>query len=234
MRRTATMSVRSMSSNAKSRVAASLALGSVMEMPTAWTAPTRQKTCATRDPATTRLSSSAGTASASLSCGTATTTTTAATTQTSRLTSAGTETAPLDGEDVQARPTIGASQSGCSATARTTAGTERTRWPRTAHVVRTRETSLVATSAVCLKDGSVTLRMIVGTTRMKETSSVLEGTGSARNLSSSAATTNASQGDGAVTMTMIVAMDPMRLNARTTLVLQRGSSVPQVTASRRS
>merc|ERR1719410_1917406 len=101
-----------------------------MEMPTAWTAPTRQRTCATSDPATTRLSPSAGTASASPSCGTATTTTTAATTQTSRRISAGTETAPQDGEDAQARPTTGASQSGCSATARTTAGTERAKMPK--------------------------------------------------------------------------------------------------------
>ena len=53
-------------------------------------------------------------------------------------------------------------------------------------------------------------------------------------VSSNATTTNVFQRNTPVITKMIVAMDLMRLNARTTLVLQRGSSVPQVTASRRS
>merc|ERR1719237_1169945 len=234
MRKTATMSVRSTSSSARSPVVASLVPGSVMEMPTVWTAQTKQRTCATSGPAMMRLNSSAETESASPSCGTVTTTTTVGMTQTSQLTSAETEIAQLAGDDAQVRPTTDASLNGCSATARMTAGTEQTRWLRTAHDARTRETSLVETSAVCPNVGCVTLRMTAATTLTREMSCVQDDTGSARNLSSSAAMTNAFLEDGAVTTTMIVVTVRMRTNVRSTPARRRGSSVPLATASRRS
>merc|ERR1719507_2950623 len=155
---------RSMSSSARNLVVASLVLGSVMEMPTAWMARTKQRTFATSGPAMMRLNSSAETESAFPSCGTVTTTTTAGMTRTSQLTSAETEIAPLAGDDAQVRPTTDASLNGCSAMARMTAETELTRWLKTAHDARTRETSLVETSAVCPNVGCVTLRMTAATT----------------------------------------------------------------------
>merc|ERR1719220_173988 len=163
MRKTATMSVRSTSSSARSPVVASLVPGSVMEMPTVWTARTKQRTCATSGPAMMRPNSSAETESAFPSCGTVTTTTTAGMTRTSQLTSAETEIAQLAGDDAQVRPTTDASLNGCSAMARMTAETELTRWLKTARDARTRETSLVEISAVCPNVGCVTLRMTAET-----------------------------------------------------------------------
>merc|ERR1719189_2861167 len=100
--------------------------------------------------------------------------------------------------------------------------------------IEPRETSPAETNAVCPNVGSVTLRMTVVTTRMREMSCAQDGIESAQNPSSNVATTNAFLEDGAVTTMMIVAMDRMRTNARSTLVRQRGSSVPLATASRRS
>merc|ERR1719507_623517 len=155
---------RSMSSSARNLVVASLVLGSVMEMPTAWMARTKQRTFATSGRAMMRRNSSAEMESASPSCGTVTTTTTVGMTQTSQLTCAETETVQLAGDDAQVRPTTDASLNGCSAMARMTAETEQTRWLRTARDARTRETSLVETSAVCPNAGCVTLRMTAATT----------------------------------------------------------------------
>merc|ERR1719507_368291 len=225
---------RSMSSSARNLVVASLVLGSVMEMPTAWMARTKQRTFATSGPATMRRNSSAEMESASPSCGTVTTTTTVGMTQTSQPTSAETETAQLAGDDAQVRPTTDASLNGCSAMARMTAETELTRWLKTARDARTRETSLVEISAVCPNVGCVTLKMTAATTLTREMSCVQEDTGSAQNLSSSAAMINAFLEDGAVTTTMIVATGRMKTNARSTHAHRRGSSVPLATASRRS
>merc|ERR1719391_560975 len=155
-------------------------------------------------------------------------------TQTSQLTSAATETAQLAGDDAQVRPTTDASLNGCSAMARMTAETELTRWLRTAHDARTRETSLAEISAVCPNVGCVTLRMTAGTTLTREMSCVQDEIGNARNLSSNAEMTNAFLEDGAVTTMMIVVMGRMRTNARNTHARQRGSSVPPATASRKS
>merc|ERR550519_2671964 len=181
-----------------------------------------------------RRNSSAEMESASPSCGTVTTTTTVGMTQTSQLASAETEIAQLAGDDAQVQPTTDASLNGCSAMARMTAEMEQTRWLRTVHDVRTRETSLVEISAVCPNVGCVTLRMTAATTLTREMSCVLDDTGSARNLSSSAVMINAFLEDGAVTMTMIVVTGRMKTNARSTHARRRGSSVPLATASRRS
>merc|ERR1719193_627546 len=234
MRKTATMSVRSTSSSARSRVVASLELGSVMEMPTVWMARTKLRICATNAPVMTRLNSSVETESAFPSCGTVTTTTIVGMTQTSPLTSVATETAQLAGDDAQVQPTTDASLNGCSAMARMTVETEQTRWLRTAHDARTKETSLAEISAVCPNVGCVTLRMTAVTTLTREMSCVQDDTGSAQNLSSNAAMTNAFLEDGAVTTTMIVVMGRMRTNARSTHARRRGSSVPPATVSRRS
>merc|ERR1719266_2017173 len=172
MRKTATMSVQSMSSSARSRVVASLVPGSVMEMPTVWMARTKLRICATNAPAMMRQNSSVETESAFPSCGTVTTTTTVGMTRTSPLTSAVTEIAQLAGDDAQVRPTTDASLNGCSAMARMTAEMEQTRWLRTAQVRPTTDASLNGCSAVYPNVGCVTLRMTAVTTLMKEMSCV--------------------------------------------------------------
>jgi len=76
-------------------------------------------------------------------------TTTAATTLTSPPSSAGSATAPLVGSDARDAPTTAAFPSGCSATARMTAGTTRTSCPRTVPIAAARAISSAAITDAC-------------------------------------------------------------------------------------
>lgn len=137
---------------------------------------------------------------------------TAGMTVTSRRTCVGKRIARLGGNGVQDMRTTGASRSGYSATAKTTAATAPTSVQRTVRSVTPRWTSSALITDVCRNNGSATLPTIAGTvaTRLKRRARV--DTANVPSLSLSARTANASRPDGDATAKMTAVTTVTRKN----------------------
>jgi len=204
MRKIVNMIVQSMNLNAYRMAAAFWMLGSVMVTRIVLMVQMKMMLFAIINLATRRLNFHATMANVFRYCGGVTLTMIAEMTVMSQHIFAGTRIVQQDGNVAQVMPTTDASQSGCSVTAKMTAGMALTNYLKTVQPVRKRVTSSVKTRDVFQDVGFVTFPMIVVIILMSLKRCVQADTVSAQNQSSNVEMENAYPDVGDVTWMMIV------------------------------